>query len=116
MLGACTTPPVLRFGTLGPPSDTLGNLVSACSLPPRPIRPTPVRRSSVVAIHTTPATDPPSASRPCLTAVTVSLVYEVFASPDDEADEVQTWYPIGGGALNVAPTGRGLTLGATVEV
>ncbi|KAM5539512.1 hypothetical protein V8D89_006964 [Ganoderma adspersum] len=114
--GTCTPPPERMFCAVGSPPDILGNLVSACSPLPRPIHTTPIRRSSVATVHTTSAIDPPSVSRPCLTTVTVSLVYEVFASPDDEADEVQTWYPIGDGALNVAATGRGLTLAAIVEV
>ena len=114
-LGACTPSPGPMFCAVGSSPDTLGSLVSARSPSPRPIHTTPVRRSSISTAYTT-ATDPPSASRPCLTAVTVSLVYEVFASPNDEADEALTWYPIGGGALNVAATGRGLSLGATVEI
>ncbi len=108
----------------GPPSGSLRctndasrkNLVSAyCSPPCRPIHTTPLR-SRIPGATTAPATDPLSASPARLTAIAVSLVYEVFASTDDETDEMQTWYPIGGGSLNVAATGRGLTLGATVEV
>ena len=96
-----------------PEGTPLKNFVSASSPPFRPVHPTPLRCSSIPIATIASATDQPSASRPCLTAIAVSLVYEVFACPDDE---VQTWYPIGGGTLEVAATGRGLTLGATVEI
>ncbi|PIL22805.1 hypothetical protein GSI_15500 [Ganoderma sinense ZZ0214-1] len=116
--GGLPPPPMFRAASSLP--DSFGNPTSPRSPPLRPIHTTPARRPGLTVVPTTSPMDSSNVSRPCLTTISVSLTYEVFASPDAGADEGLAWskYPVRRGTLDlsVSAPGRGLTFEATVEV